>query len=81
MEEWALNQLGINSHKPWVSQSCQAKNIHNLVLAFFVLYDRNAAWTGFLNKYSEFDINKQKEEHWEFYWGVLDTDQIQADIY
>ena len=53
--EWTLNKSRISSWIPWVSGSCQAKNIQKKCLAFSLLFDCNAAWTGFLTKYSEFD--------------------------
>ena len=56
--EWILNKLIISCWTPWVSGSCQATNTKQK-LAFCLLFDRNAAWTWFLTKYSEFDILPQ----------------------
>ena len=50
-----LNKFRISFSNACISGSCQAKHIHNLVLAFF-LNEYNAAWTELLTKYSECDL-------------------------
>ena len=42
---------------PRVSGSSTAKNIQKKCLAFCLSFDVNTAWTGFITKYSEFDVH------------------------
>ena len=57
-QSWTLNKLRLNSWAPWVSGSCQTKNI--IFLTIHCLFDRNAAWTVFLTKYSAFDLEARR---------------------
>ena len=56
-QELTFNRYIISSWKLWVSGSYQAKKIPKFHFAFGLLYDRNAAQTAFLTKYSECDLS------------------------